>query len=145
MSREYQSHKVMTEDYPSDFESHRGLVSEFNKIWAEQEMKWKELFDNRPMTTTGNFKYWHEKEHIRFLVCIQYLNATKCGGLPVQQIAAYIGTRNSIQVRTHAQKYFKSSKATSTQVQEKVKCILDRDVLYLASLFASAKKKKTNL
>ncbi|BFU24143.1 Myb family DNA-binding protein, SHAQKYF family protein [Entamoeba histolytica HM-1:IMSS-B] len=124
----------------TELDSHKAIVAEFNKIWQEQESKWKELFENRQMTTTGDNRYWHDREHIRFLVCIKFLKATKCSGLPVKQIAMYIYTRNGIQVRTHAQKYFKNIRELKPDEEEKVNLLLERDKYLLQNLFSQQKK-----
>ncbi|KAL7720507.1 hypothetical protein QTN25_002274 [Entamoeba marina] len=55
-------------------------------------------------------RYWSSDEHLSFLICLAYLNSTSCKKLPVKSIAEFIQTRSSLQVRTHAQKYFKDSK-----------------------------------
>ena len=49
------------------------------------------------ITTTGR---WTEEEHESFMAAIKLFG--KCW----KQIAKYVGTRNSIQVRSHAQKYY---------------------------------------
>jgi SHAQKYF class myb-like DNA-binding protein len=46
-------------------------------------------------------RYWTDDEHERFLDAIR-----KFGQKDVKAIAAYVGSRNATQVRTHAQKYF---------------------------------------
>eukprot|EP00292_Cryptomonas_paramecium_P009876 CAMPEP_0113692708 /NCGR_PEP_ID=MMETSP0038_2-20120614/19247_1 /TAXON_ID=2898 /ORGANISM="Cryptomonas paramecium" /LENGTH=264 /DNA_ID=CAMNT_0000614675 /DNA_START=213 /DNA_END=1004 /DNA_ORIENTATION=- /assembly_acc=CAM_ASM_000170 len=52
-------------------------------------------------TTKSQSRYWTEEEHQRFLEAIQTI-----GHKDVKAIAQFVGTRNSTQVRTHAQKYF---------------------------------------
>ncbi|EKE42755.1 hypothetical protein ENUP19_0002G0070 [Entamoeba nuttalli] len=82
------------------------------KIFDEQESILKELFSvtshslSIPDGTLGTHRYWSNDEHTRFMVCLCFLNATACKGLPVLKIAKYVKTRTSVQVRTHAQKYF---------------------------------------
>ncbi|GAM17097.1 hypothetical protein SAMD00019534_002720 [Acytostelium subglobosum LB1] len=46
-------------------------------------------------------RYWTPEEHHRFLEAL-----SKFGHRDVKSIAAFVGSRNSTQVRTHAQKYF---------------------------------------
>ncbi|ELP83755.1 hypothetical protein EIN_469690 [Entamoeba invadens IP1] len=127
----------------NDLETHKGIVSEFDKIWNEQDTKWKALFDH-PMITTGDFRYWNDREHIRFLVCIDFLNAKKCRGLPVQQISAYVLTRNPTQVRTHAQKFFKTPKPTKPEIRRKVDILLSKDGAILRNLFVENKTRSND-
>ena len=126
----------------NSLDSHKSIVAEFNHIWEEQERQWRLLFENRSMNTLGDNRYWHDREHFRFLVCIKFLNATKCSGLPVQQIATYIATRSAVQVRTHAQKYFKNVRPMKQDVEEKVNAMLERDRVYLQNIFAHQKKQR---
>jgi len=46
-------------------------------------------------------RYWTPEEHQRFLEAIQ-----RFGDKDVKAIAAYVGSRNATQVRTHGQKYY---------------------------------------
>lgn len=46
-------------------------------------------------------RYWTPEEHQRFLEAVK-----KFGLKDVKAVAAYVGTRNATQVRTHAQKYY---------------------------------------
>jgi SHAQKYF class myb-like DNA-binding protein len=52
-------------------------------------------------TGMGDFRYWTEEEHQRFLDALQTL-----GPKDVKAIANFVGSRSATQVRTHAQKYF---------------------------------------
>jgi len=62
-------------------------------------------------------RYWTKEEREKFYV------ALKMFGTDFEAIAAFVGTRNSTQVRTHAQKYYakmvrdykKNGKASQTQ------------------------------
>jgi SHAQKYF class myb-like DNA-binding protein len=46
-------------------------------------------------------RYWTTEEHKRFLEALK-----KFGHKDVKAISNFVGTRNSTQVRTHAQKYY---------------------------------------
>mmetsp|Transcript_47265 Transcript_47265/g.94745 ORF Transcript_47265/g.94745 Transcript_47265/m.94745 type:complete len:419 (+) Transcript_47265:70-1326(+) len=69
---------------------------------AKRELQDKELVkkmidEDAEMHT----RYWLPDEHQRFLVGLQ-----KYGHKDMKSIAEYVGTRSTVQVRTHAQKYF---------------------------------------
>ena len=66
--------------------------------------------DSSDACKSSQSRYWSDEEHCRFLEAIQ-----KCGHKDVKSIAAYVGTRNTTQVRTHAQKYFMRLARSSKQ------------------------------
>ena len=105
------------------------------EVFHYQERKFKELFNKR---------YWQTSENIRFMVCVEYLQAKTLRGLPVNQISTYIKTRTPTQVRSHAQKYFINQTKKSTEVQKRVKEILERDRNYLKQLFETKTTNKHN-
>jgi hypothetical protein len=89
---------------------------ELIQIFDEQQFKLNEIFNITLKSVNGSSedntiktRYWNKDEHFKFLICIAYLNATKCKGLPVIKMSKYIRTRTPVQVRTHAQKYFNTT------------------------------------
>jgi SHAQKYF class myb-like DNA-binding protein len=62
----------------------------------------------------GNFGRWTSKEHEAFL------EGFKLYPRDWRRIANFMGTRNNIQVRTHAQKYFRKSAQSSQYLNKQV-------------------------
>ena len=93
---------------------------------------------NEKIQSKEQKRYWTEEEHDKFLICLCFLNAITCKGLPVIQIAQYIKTRTSVQVRTHAQKYF-SDKKKIVHSQQRIVSLMKEDIQTLQLLFGKKK------
>jgi len=80
------------------------LSMELKDVQAQVAMLKKEL--NKEMIQADaeqvQGRYWLPEEHRRFLVGLK-----KYGHKNIKAIAAYVGTRSTTQVRSHAQKYMK--------------------------------------
>ncbi|KAL7713687.1 HTH myb-type domain-containing protein [Entamoeba marina] len=114
------------------------LINQMLSLWDEQEKELQKIFSvtNKQINATPKMnskphnRYWSEEEHIRFLVCILYLKASKCKGLPINCISKYVKTRSSIQVRTHAQKYFSEKKMMMPHTDPIVQKRLENDITF---------------
>lgn len=60
----------------------------------------RELETLRPLIKT--VRYWSDEEHERFLKATEIYGSHRA-----KEIAIYVGTKTSMQVRSHAQKYYK--------------------------------------
>mmetsp|Transcript_9858 Transcript_9858/g.15423 ORF Transcript_9858/g.15423 Transcript_9858/m.15423 type:complete len:325 (-) Transcript_9858:134-1108(-) len=58
-------------------------------------------------------RYWTQEEHQRFLQALKIF-----GHKDVRAIAEYVGSRNTTQIRTHAQKYFKKLEAKGQKLSD---------------------------
>ena len=114
---------------------------ELLQMFDNQEVELNRIFriTSKSLAATSGDKplysrYWNKDEHFKFLVCIAYLNATKCKGLPVMKIAQYVTTRTPIQIRTHAQKYFEDKHMLSHTTKE-VSIKMKEDYQILKKIF----------
>mmetsp|Transcript_4939 Transcript_4939/g.10955 ORF Transcript_4939/g.10955 Transcript_4939/m.10955 type:complete len:248 (-) Transcript_4939:215-958(-) len=76
----------------------KGVVRDFEDSGCEVIVECKKPYMGQQQSQS---RYWTAEEHLRFLDAIQTIEHKD-----VKAIAQFVGTRNSTQVRTHAQKYF---------------------------------------
>ncbi|ELP85151.1 hypothetical protein EIN_081930 [Entamoeba invadens IP1] len=79
-------------------------------------------------------RYWNDNEHMKFLICICFLNATSSKRLPVSKISEFVETRTAVQVRTHAQKYF-ATKQKGKHMNQDVITLMKQNIEKLRKTF----------
>jgi len=82
-------------------EYYKKKVSSLEEQIMDQKIDSDQDIQNPNQQSKGQSRYWTAEEHQKFLEAIR-----KYGDKDVRSIAAYVGSRNATQVRTHGQKYY---------------------------------------
>jgi len=97
---EIEEQRKTIENLKKELEKQRFVIEELTNQLQKKEKKCN-VSTNDSNPKQGQSRYWTQEEHKRFLEGVQ-----RFGEKDVKSIAAYVGSRNPTQVRTHGQKYF---------------------------------------
>jgi SHAQKYF class myb-like DNA-binding protein len=69
-------------------------------IWVSTQTVWSVVQARKPYTITKQREKWSDEEHRMFL------EGMKLYGRSWARVAAHVQTKSTVQIRSHAQKYF---------------------------------------